>query len=356
MALSLIQQEPLLKTRPDRPALLPIDPEFQAEWNLYKKSVASFWTLEELRMDDELKDWVKLDRDTQEFIETIFGFFSGADGIVNMNLAENFSRQINVPEIRCFYGFQTTIENIHNEVYSEFINTLIVDPARKARLLDAIHSMPNISKMYDWAFRWIHATPEMELATNPRLSEMKDKTIAAELAQIWTFAKRLVAFACVEGIMFSGPFCAIFWLKEKGVLPMLTFSNELISRDEGMHTEFACGLYSRHIVNKPPAEDILKIIQEAVEFEKEFIGTCLGRLVGMNKDCMGQYIEFVADKLLNMLGYQKHWNTPLPPAVKFMEKISFNGIANFFERQVGEYAKAGFEEGNTTKDLISDDF
>lgn len=356
MSTSLIQQEPLLKTRPDRPALFPTDPEFAAEWALYKKAEASFWTFEELRMDDELKDWQKLDRDTQEFIETIFGFFSGADGIVNINLAENFSRQINIPEIRCFYGFQTMIENIHNEVYSGFIDTLITDPVRKAKLLDAIHSMPNISKMYDWAIRWIHKTPEDELANNPRLVDMTDRQAAAELAQIWTFAKRLIAFACVEGIMFSGPFCAIFWLKEKGVLPMLTFSNELISRDEGMHTEFACSLYSRHIVNKPPAEDVLKIVKEAVEFEQEFIGTCLDRLVGMNKECMGQYIEFVADKLLNMLGYPKHWNTQLPAAVKFMEKISFNGITNFFEKKVGEYAKSGFEERNTTKDLITDDF
>ena len=352
--MSLIEQEPLLRKRKERPSIIPINPEFQREWELYKQAESSFWTAEELDLEEDPKHWDKLSSDEKLFIENILGFFSGADGIVNENLAENFSRQIDIPEIKSFYGFQIAMENIHNEVYGLLIERLVQDPVRRNQLAHAIHHLPNISKMYDWAKRWIQLTPEQELATNPKLDpeDPQDR----ERAEIWTFAKRLVAFACVEGIMFSGPFCAIFWLKEKGILPGLTFSNELISRDEGLHTVFACQLYSR-IVNKPPQEEILQIVQEAVEFEQEFVQSCLKQLTGINADTMNQYIEYVADNLLNRLGYAKRWKTKLPPTMKFMEKISFDGMTNFFEKKVAEYSLGGFESGEHSKDdLLTDDF
>lgn len=353
--MSLIEQEPLLRTRKERPSIIPIDPEFSKQWKMYKKALSNLWTVEEVDLEDDTKQWSKLDRNVQEFIENIFGFFSGADGIVNDNLAQNFMNQIDIPEIKAFYGFQIAMETIHNEMYGVLIDRLITDKDRKEKLLDAVNEMPNISKLYDWCKRWIHRTSEQELEENPKLdpSNSEDK----ERAIIWVFAKRIVAFACVEGIMFSGPFCAIFWLKEMGILPGLTFSNELISKDEGMHTEFACEMYSSLVVNKPPAEQVLEIVREAVEFEQEFICSCLDRLVGINKTNMSQYIEFVADKVLMMMGYSRHWYTPLPPALKFMEKISFGGMTNFFEKKVGEYALGGVgEETKSKKNMITSDF
>lgn len=352
--MSLIEQEPLLRTRKERPSIIPIDPEFSKQWELYKKALSNLWTVEEVDLEDDTKHWPKLDRNVQEFIENIFGFFSGADGIVNDNLAQNFMNQINIPEVKAFYGFQIAMEIIHNEMYGILIDRLVTDKERKEKLLDAINEMPNISKLYSWCKRWIHRTAEQELEENPLLDS--SNPVDKERAEIWVFAKRLVAFACVEGIMFSGPFCAIFWLKELGILPGLTFSNELISRDEGLHTEFACLLYSM-VVNKPPADQILDIVKEVVEFEQEFICSCLDRLVGINKTNMSQYIEFVADKVLVMMGYKKHWNTPLPAALKFMEKISFNGLTNFFEKKVGEYALSGVgEEVTSKKGMITSDF
>ena len=363
--MSLIQQEPLLKERSDRPSVIPIDPEFQSIWDMYKKAEASFWTVEELKLTEDSKDWKNLERKfgkeqadlIKRLIENIFGFFSGADGLVNENLAENFARIIPIPEVKCFYGFQIAIENIHNEAYGILIQRLIQSRERQLELLNAIHEMPNIAKLYRWARHWIHITPEDELQNNPRLNPESERD--RELAHIWCFAKRLVAFACVEGIMFSGPFCAIFWLKELGIFPGLTFTNELISKDEGMHTSFACHLYKNFIVNKPPAEDILEIIKEAVEFKQEFMDSFLGRLQGLNKSNMCQYIEFVADTLLNMLGYKKHYITPLPSELKFMEKISIDGMTNFFEKRVGEYSLGGFEgddDDNNKADLLVDDF
>jgi len=350
--MSLIEQEPLLRKRKDRPSVIPIDPEFDNQWKLYKEALSNFWHTDEVNLNEDIKQYSKLDKDTQILIENIFGFFSGADGIVNTNLALNLLSTINIPEIKLFYGFQIAMEDIHNITYGLLIETLVPSQARKDELLDAINKMDNISKLYKWCQKWINRTPEQELSENIKLNPELESD--RERAIIWTFAKRLVAFACVEGIMFSGPFCVIFWLKEQGILPGLTFSNELITKDEGLHTRFACQLYHEHIVNKPDHNEILAIVKEVVEAEKEFISSCLNRLVGINKKNMCEYIEFVADLLLLMLGYPKHYNTALPPALKFMEKISFNGMTNFFEKQVGEYSLGGIGEEKRKLEIDSD--
>ncbi|KAF2838122.1 ribonucleoside-diphosphate reductase M2 subunit [Patellaria atrata CBS 101060] len=305
--------EPLLQENPNRFVLFPI--KYHEIWQMYKKAEASFWTAEEIDLSKDINDWNKrLNNDERFFISHVLAFFAASDGIVNENLVERFSGEVQVPEARCFYGFQIMMENIHSETYSLLIDTYISEPKQRAYLFNAIDNIPCIRKKADWAIRWI-----------------TDKNS--------TFASRLVAFAAVEGIFFSGSFAAIFWLKKRGLMPGLTFSNELISRDEGMHTDFACLLF-QHIRKQPSPESVRKIITEAVEIEKEFLTDALPcALLGMNAKLMCQYIEFVADRLLLALGNVKVYNATNP--FDFMENISLAGKTNFFEKRVGDYQKAG---------------
>lgn len=282
---------------------------------MYKKAEASFWTAEEIDLSKDLHDWNnRLNADEQYFISHILAFFAASDGIVNENLVERFSGEVQIPEARCFYGFQIMMENIHSETYSLLIDTYIKEQAQRTYLFNAIDTIPCIRKKADWALRWI-----------------SDKES--------TFAQRLVAFAAVEGIFFSGAFASIFWLKKRGLMPGLTFSNELISRDEGLHTDFACLLHS-HLNNRASKEVINTIITDAVTIEKEFLTEALPcALLGMNATLMQQYIEFVADRLLVALGNEKVYKSTNP--FDFMENISLGGKTNFFEKRVGEYQKAG---------------
>lgn len=304
--------EPILAENKDRFVIFPI--KHDDIWQFYKKAEASFWTAEEVDLSPDMTDWNnKLNADERFFISHILAFFAASDGIVNENLAINFLQEVQYPEARCFYGFQIMIENIHSEMYSLLIDTYIKDNVQKDHLLRAVDTIPCVQKKADWAMRWIGKG---------------------------TFAERLIAFAAVEGIFFSGSFCSIFWLKKRGLMPGLTFSNELISRDEGLHCDFACLLYNQHIVDRLPEETVKDIIRHAVEIEKEFVSDALPvRLIGMNADLMCQYIEFVADRLLMALGCGKVWNAVNP--FDFMEMISLQGKTNFFERRVGEYAKSG---------------
>jgi ribonucleoside-diphosphate reductase beta chain len=304
--------EPILAENKDRFVIFPI--KHDDIWQFYKKAEASFWTAEEVDLSPDMTDWNnKLNADERFFISHILAFFAASDGIVNENLAINFLQEVQYPEARCFYGFQIMIENIHSEMYSLLIDTYIKDNAQKDHLLRAVDTIPCVQKKADWAMRWIGKG---------------------------TFTERLIAFAAVEGIFFSGSFCSIFWLKKRGLMPGLTFSNELISRDEGLHCDFACLLYNQHIVDRLPEETVKDIIRHAVEIEKEFVSDALPvRLIGMNADLMCQYIEFVADRLLVALGCSKVWNAVNP--FDFMEMISLQGKTNFFERRVGEYAKSG---------------
>ena len=282
---------------------------------MYKRAEASFWTAEEVDLSQDLQHWHhRLNDDERYFISHVLAFFAASDGIVNENLLERFSGEVQVPEARCFYGFQIMMENIHSEMYSLLIDTYIADPNQKQHLFDAIDTIPAIRKKADWALRWI-----------------SDKNS--------TFAQRLVAFAAVEGIFFSGSFASIFWLKKRGLMPGLTFSNELISRDEGMHTDFACLLLS-HLKHRPSKDAVQSIIMEAVGIEQEFLTDALPcALLGMNANLMKQYIEFVADRLLVALGNQKIYKVTNP--FDFMENISLGGKTNFFEKRVGDYQKAG---------------
>jgi len=295
----------------NRYVLFPI--KYNKVFELYKKAVASFWTVEEVDLAKDINDWNRLNRDERHFIENILAFFAGSDGIVLENLAQRFMNDIKIPEVKCFYGFQIAIENIHSEMYSLLIDTYIKDNKRKIELFNAIDTIPCVSKKANWAIKWINDEEA-------------------------NFATRLVAFACVEGIFFSGSFCAIFWLKKRGLMPGLTSSNELISRDEGMHTDFACLIYSM-LDNRLSYENILTILKEAVEIEQEFITDSIPcKLIGMNADLMKKYIEFVADRLLLQLGYDKFYNSKNP--FSFMEMISMEGKTNFFEKRVMEYSKA----------------
>ncbi len=294
---------------------------------MYKKAEASFWTAEEVDLSKDTKDWQALTDKERHFISHVLAFFAASDGIVNENLAMNFSNQVQWPEARCFYGFQITIENIHSEMYSLLIDTYIKDPLEKDKLFKAIETVPCVKKKADWAITWMQ-------------SEEAD------------FASRLMAFACVEGIFFSGSFCAIYWIKERGVMPGLTTSNEFISRDEGMHTDFACLLYSKllHKLSKTKAH---KMVREAVRIEKEFITDALPcALIGMNAKLMGQYIEFVADRLLVQLGYPKLWNVACP--FPFMERIALEGKTNFFEKRVAEYSKVGVGKSREAMTFATD--
>ncbi|TPX32071.1 ribonucleoside-diphosphate reductase [Synchytrium microbalum] len=309
--------EPILQENPNRFVLFPI--QYQDVWQMYKKAEASFWTAEEVDLSKDLNDWDRrLNDDERMFISHVLAFFAASDGIVNENLVGRFSQDVQIPEARCFYGFQIMIENIHAEMYSLLIDTYIRDPAQREYLFDALETIPCIKKKADWALKWI---------------EDKDSP----------FSIRLVAFAAVEGIFFSGSFASIFWLKKRGMMPGLTFSNELISRDEGLHCDFACLLFSL-LENKPPKSTILSIITEAVSIEQEFLTESLPvALIGMNSALMKQYIEFVADRLLVALGCEKHYKVGNP--FDFMDMISLQGKTNFFEKRVGEYAKAGVMGG-----------
>jgi ribonucleoside-diphosphate reductase beta chain len=309
------ENEILLKENKDRFVILPIN--YPKIWEQYKKHEASFWTAEEIDLSADQKDWANLNDGERHFISHVLAFFAASDGIVNENLAVNFMSEVQLPEARCFYGFQIMMENIHSETYALLIDTYIKDPKEKDRLFHAIDTVPAVKKKAEWALRWI---------------------------ENGNFAQRLVAFAAVEGIFFSGSFCSIFWLKKRGLMPGLTFSNELISRDEGMHCEFACLLYSM-LQNKLSKDEVFSIIGDAVTIEKEFITDALPvKLIGMNADLMKQYIEFVADRWLAELGYPKMFNATNP--FDFMEMISLQGKTNFFEKRVGDYQKAGVLSGN----------
>lgn len=304
--------EPLLTENPRRFVLFPI--EHDDIWAFYKKSEASFWTAEEIDLQQDLSDWQnKLNDDERHFIKHVLAFFAASDGIVNENLAENMVSEVQYTEAKFFYGFQIMMENIHSETYSLLIDTYIDDKKEKDFLFNAIENLDCVRKKADWALRWIDNG---------------------------SFAERLIAFAAVEGIFFSGSFCSIFWLKKRGLMPGLSFSNELISRDEGMHCDFACLLYNQHIQNKLSKETIQTLITDAVEIEKEFVTDALPvKLIGMNSDLMCQYIEFVADRLLVSLGNDKVFNVENP--FPWMEMISLQGKTNFFEKRVGDYQKAG---------------
>lgn len=320
--------EPILEENPNRFVLFPI--EHPDIWQWYKKSEASFWTAEEIDLQQDLVDWEKLTNDERHFIKHVLAFFAASDGIVNENLAMNFVNEVQYTEAKFFYGFQIMMENIHSETYSLLIDTYIKDPKEKDYLLHAIEHLDCVKKKADWALRWISNG---------------------------TFQERLIAFAAVEGIFFSGSFCSIFWLKKRGLMPGLSFSNELISRDEGVHCDFACLLYNDHVVNKLPKETIQAIIAEAVEIEKEFVTDAIPvKLIGMNADLMCQYIEFVADRLLASLGNSKIYNVENP--FPWMEMISLQGKTNFFEKRVGDYQKAGVTSNEREKQTfaIDEDF
>lgn len=304
--------EPLLAENKDRFVLFPI--KQRDIWEMYKKAEASFWTAEEIDLASDQTDWAnKLNDNERHFIKHVLAFFAASDGIVNENLAVNFLNEVQSPEARCFYGFQVMMENIHSETYSLLIDTYIKDPVEKDKLFHAIDTVPCVGKKAEWAIKWINNG---------------------------NFAERLIAFAAVEGIFFSGSFCSIFWLKKRGLMPGLSFSNELISRDEGLHCDFACLLYTQYIKNQLPKEQVTKIITDAVAIEKEFVSDAIPvKLIGMNADLMCQYIEFVADRLLVALGCQKFYNAANP--FDFMEMISLQGKTNFFEKRVAEYQKAG---------------
>jgi ribonucleoside-diphosphate reductase beta chain len=309
--MTLTAVEPILQENKDRFVLFPI--KHREIWEMYKKAEASFWTAEEIDLSPDLLDWEqKLNPDEKHFIKHVLAFFAASDGIVNENLAVNFMSEVQYPEARCFYGFQVMIENIHSEAYSLLIDTYIRDPYDKDRLFHAIDTVPCVKKKADWALRWISQG---------------------------SFPERLVAFAAVEGIFFSGSFCSIFWLKKRGLMPGLSFANELISRDEGLHCDFACLLYSQ-LQNKLPEETVQTLIRDAVDIEQEFVRDSIPvKLIGMNADLMCQYIKFVADRLLVALGCGKIYNTTNP--FDFMELISMQGKTNFFERRVSEYQKSG---------------
>nr|CAH8871862.1 unnamed protein product [Trichobilharzia regenti] len=309
---SELEVEPLLKPNPHRFVLFPI--QYHDVWQFYKKAVASFWTVEEVDLSKDLVDWDSLKVGERHFISYVLAFFAASDGIVLENLLERFSQEVQIPEVRCFYGMQIAIENIHSEMYSLLIDTYIRDSKERDFLFNAISNLDCVAKKAQWALDWIGDSKS-------------------------TFAERLVAFAAVEGVFFSGSFAAIFWLKKRGLMPGLSFSNELISRDEGLHCDFACLLF-KHIVKKPPKERIELIMKEAVVIEQQFLSEALPvSLIGMNCKLMCQYIEFIADRLLVELGYEKIYNSDNP--FDFMENISIEGKTNFFEKRVGEYQRAG---------------
>lgn len=323
-----LQEEPLLKENPNRFVVFPI--KHDDIWKMYKDSEAAFWTAEEIDLSQDLIDWEqKLKPDEKHFIKHILAFFAASDGIVNENLAENMVSEVQYAEAKFYYGFQIMMENIHSETYSLLIDTYVKDEKEKSKLFNAIDTIPAVKKKAEWALKWI---------------------------ENGSFVERLIAFAAVEGIFFSGSFCSIFWLKKRGFMPGLSFANELISRDEGTHCEFACLLYKKHIVNKLPEQKIIDIITTAVEIEKEFITESLPvDLIGMNSRLMKQYIEYVADFWLQRLGCKKVYESTNP--FDFMEMLSLEGKTNFFEKRVGEYRKAGVgKEDGSNKISFDEDF
>jgi len=313
-----LKNEVLLQENNERFVVFPI--KYPKVWELYKKAEASFWTAEEIDLQDDLADWNKLNDKERHFISHILAFFAASDGIVNENLAVNFMREVQLAEARCLYGFQIMMENIHAETYSLLIDTYIKDSKEQHKLFNAIDTIPTIAKKAEWALKWIQSE---------------------------NFVERLIAFMAIEGIFFSGSFCSIFWLKKRGLMPGLCFSNELISRDEALHCETACLLYDMLEYSKLPEERVREIVSEAVEIEKEFITEALPvDLIGMNSKLMAQYIEYVADFWMVRLGYAKIYGAENP--FDFMELISLEGKTNFFEKRVGEYTKAGVMTENNT--------
>ena len=309
-----MQQEPILQENKNRFVIFPI--QHDDIWQWYKKQEASFWTAEEIDLHQDVVDWKKLSDDERYFLKHILAFFAASDGIVNENLAENFVNEVQYSEAKFFYGFQIMMENIHSEMYSLLIDTLVDNDKEKDELFNALERFPAIKKKADWALRWIDSE---------------------------SFAERLIAFAAVEGIFFSGAFCTIFWMKKRGLLPGLATSNEFISRDEGLHRDFACHLHNNHLVNKVPQERIVQILSEALDIEREFITESLPvNLIGMNSKLMSEYLEFVTDHLLETLNCPKVYNTANP--FDFMDMISLEGKTNFFEKRVSEYKKAGVGE------------
>ncbi len=314
--------EKILKENPGRFVLFPI--EHHDIWKLYKQQEACFWTAEEIDLAQDIYDWEnKLNEDEQHFVKNVLAFFAASDGIVNENIAMNFVNAVQYTEAKMFYGFQIMMENIHSETYSLLIDTYIKDKQEQGRLFNAIDTIPAVKKKAEWALKYIEKG---------------------------TFVERLIAFAAVEGIFFSGSFCSIFWLKKRGLMPGLTFSNELISRDEGMHCDFACHLFNNHIENKISDKKIKEIICGALEIEKEFILEALPvKLIGMNSDLMSQYLEFVTDRLLVSLNCSKVYNSENP--FDFMQNIALQGKTNFFEKRVAEYQKAGVNNNVSIEDM-----
>ena len=319
--------EPILSPNKDRFVIFPI--QHKDIWEWYKKQEASFWTAEEIDLEQDVYDWEnKLNDDERYFIKHILAFFAASDGIVNENLAENFVSEVQYTEAKFFYGFQLMMENIHSEVYSLLIDTYISNDKEKDELFRAIEIFPAIKKKAEWALRWVESE---------------------------SFAERLIAFSAVEGIFFSGSFCSIFWMKKRGLLPGLTFSNELINRDEGLHADFAVYLHENHVVNKVSKERITEILVNALNIEREFITESLTvSLIGMNASLMTQYLEFVTDRLLLEYGCEKVYNATNP--FDFMEMISLEGKTNFFEKRVSEYQKAGVKSGGTGSISFDADF
>ena len=318
-------KEPMLNEEKNRYVIFPI--QHEPFWKMYKRAEANFWTAEELDLSKDMNDWIKLNENEKYFIKNILAFFAASDGIVNENLVERFCQEVQILEAKFFYGFQIAMENIHSETYSLLIDTYIKDVEEKTKLLNAVDHIPSIKKKADWALKWIGDTS--------------------------SFGERCIAFAAVEGIFFSGSFCSIFWLKKRGLMPGLCHSNELISRDEGMHTEFAVLMHS-YLKHKPSVERVKQIITEAVTIEKEFITESLPcSLIGMNSDLMKTYIEYVADRLLQMLGIEKVYNSSNP--FDWMEMISVQGKTNFFEKRVGEYSNVANPEMETKHEFTLDD-
>jgi ribonucleoside-diphosphate reductase beta chain len=318
--------EPILQENKDRFVIFPI--KHQDIWEWYKKQEACIWTAEEIDLHTDLNDWNnKLNDDERYFIKHILAFFAASDGIVNENLAENFVSEVQYPEAKFFYGFQIMMENIHSETYSLLIDTYVKDEAEKYELFHAIETFPAIKEKAEWALKWISSD---------------------------SFAERLIAFAAVEGIFFSGSFCSIYWLKKRGLMPGLTFSNELISRDEGMHCDFAVHLHNHHLINKVPKARITEILTNALDIERKFITESLpASLIGMNANLMTQYLEFVTDRLLVELGCDRVYNSSNP--FDFMDMISLQGKTNFFEKRVGEYQKAGVMNNDSEAQKITFD-
>ena len=327
----LIVQDAILQEDTNRYVMFPI--QDQEIWQMYKKQIDCFWRAEEIDLSKDVVQWEQLDEKEKYFISMILAFFAASDGIVLENLAARFMGEVQLSEARAFYGFQIAMENIHSETYSLLIDTYIKDREEKQTLFKAIDNFPCIKKKADWAIKWIN-----------------DKRSS--------FATRLIAFACIEGIFFSGAFCSIFWLKKRGLMPGLTFSNELISRDEGVHADFAVHLHNKHLINKVPKERIREILIDALNIEREFITESLpASLIGMNSKLMSQYLEFVTDRLLQELDCEKEYNTANP--FDFMDMISLQGKTNFFEKRVSEYQKAGVlnkEEEDTNKYSFDSEF